>query len=339
MGRRILIIYTGGTIGMQPSPEGYVPQAGFAEQLAALTGPDRWPEMPDHDLFESRPALDSANMRPRDWYRIAGDIAARYDAYDGFVVLHGTDTMAYTASALSFALRGLRKPVIVTGSQIPLREMLNDARNNLTAALLLAANHPVAEVGLYFNGRLLRANRSTKVRAGALDAFDSPNYPALAEVGIATQLNRNALLQPTGPEAFEFPGQHDAAVPVLKIFPGISHNHMNCLLSHPCDGVVLECFGLGNAPTGDDAFTGALREATDRGVVVVAVSQCPQSQVDLEKYAAGSALTRAGVLSGYDMTTEAALAKLQHCLSLRLSGDQVRERMGTSLCGEFTPMG
>ncbi|MEZ5579695.1 MAG: asparaginase domain-containing protein [Candidatus Competibacteraceae bacterium] len=180
MQKRIFIAYTGGTIGMRRTPQGYVPESGLDRLLAHMIPPDLAEDMPDYVLHECSHLIDSANLHPRDWYRIADLIASHYHDYDGFVVLHGTDTMAYTASGLSFALPGLTKPVIVTGSQIPLREMRNDARNNLLTALL-AAKDPIPEVCLYFNGRLMRGNRATKLKGEALDAFDSPNYPLLAK--------------------------------------------------------------------------------------------------------------------------------------------------------------
>lgn len=336
MTKKTLIVYTGGTFGMRRTAAGYAPDAGLAELLDKVlsTVPT---ELPDYHLMEFDQLLDSANMAPSDWYRIAGVIRDHYEQYDGFVILHGTDTMAYTASALSFILQGLDKPVIVTGSQIPLRVVRSDAYNNLLASLVLIEQHRIPEVCLYFNGKLLRGNRATKVSSGSLDAFASPNYSLLGEVGIDIQLNDNALLPlPTTNRNFQFPEQADGGVVLLKLFPGMSTAFLATVLAMPLKGVVIETYGTGNAPTANLDFLRLLTEATNRGTVLVAVSQCPHSYVDLGKYAAGAILENAGVIGGLDMTTEAAYAKLNHLLALGLPAQEVRQRMQASLCGECT---
>ena len=334
MQKRILIAYTGGTIGMRRTPQGYVPESGLDRLLAQMIPPDLTGDMPDYVVHECSHLIDSANLHPRDWYRIADLIVGHYHEYDGFVVLHGTDTMAYTASGLSFALPGLTKPVIVTGSQIPLREMRNDARNNLMTALLLAARDPIPEVCLYFNGRLLRGNRATKLKGEALDAFDSPNYPPLAKVGIHIEINRAALLDRTGAEVFQIPQPADGQVAVLKVFPGLSSELLAKLLEPPLKGLILEAYGIGSAPIESPGFLATLAAATGRGVTVVAISQCIESRVDLSQYAVGMALARAGVLGGFDLTTEAAYAKLTHLLALGIGTEAVRGNMRLSWCGE-----
>jgi L-asparaginase len=336
MTRRIYIAYTGGTFGMQRSAAGYQPDAGLARQLA-----DRLPApgeggMPAWELYEYQPLIDSADAQPRDWHAIAADIAARYDAFDGFVVVHGTDTMAYTASALSFALAGLRKPVVVTGAQIPLREPRSDALDNLLGALLIAANHPLPEVCVYFHGKLMRGNRTTKRSSTVLDAFDSPNYPPLGCAGIDIAIDRRLALPMPPREAFQVvaPGAHEIAV--LRIHPGLSATRLARLLEPPLAGVVLQTYGAGNGPVGLPGFVDALAAASVRGLVVVNVSQCPHGGVDPAKYATGSALAEAGVIGGLDMTVEAAFTKLHHLFALGLALGEIRGSMQQALCGECT---
>jgi L-asparaginase len=331
---RVHILYTGGTIGMRAQGGVYRPAPGYLqEQLAGMAELSR-PEMPEVSLEELSPLLDSADMRPRDWQRIAEAVAARYDAAEGFVVIHGTDTMAYTASALSFMLGNLGKPVILTGSQIPLAEVRSDARENLIAALLLAAM-PIPEVCLYLSGVLLRGNRSTKVSSSGLDAFASPNFPPLGVVGVDIALEWGRLLPPpAAPLRVQALGP--AQVAALRLFPGITADILRNFLLEPIQGLVLETYGAGNAPAGDPDLLAVLRRATERGVVIVNCTQCLHGRVEMGDYATGRALREVGVVSGADMTAEAALAKLLYLFSQDLPPDEVARQVQRDLRGELT---
>ncbi|PWV64372.1 asparaginase [Plasticicumulans acidivorans] len=332
---RVWVAYTGGTIGMVPSASGYVPAPGFLARLRQALPQLDAPTVPDFELYEYAELLDSANMRPDDWNRIAADIAARHDAYDGFVVLHGTDTMAYTASALSFMLEGLRKPVILTGSQIPLCEPRNDARDNLLDALILAGHCGIAEVCVAFNGVLLRGNRTTKVKAEGLGAFESPNLPPLAELGIDIRIHRERVRAPAA-LPFRLRPFGDAEVAALRLFPGIRADFLRRALAEPLAGLVLEAYGAGNGPARDPDVLAALTQASARGVVIVVVTQCLEGRAELGTYAAGSALAAAGCVGGQDMTAEAALTKLAYLFAEGLSAAEVRAAIRCDLRGELS---
>ncbi len=336
MARRksVYIAYTGGTIGMRPSARGYVPAAGFLEQQMADLPVLASAEMPRYRIGEYRPLLDSSNMSPADWVKLGRDILGRYDRYDGFIVLHGTDTMAYSASALSFMFRDLGKPIVFTGSQIPLCEVRTDARENLITSLLIAAGEPIPEVCLFGGYRLLRGNRATKVSAERFLAFDSPNYPPLGEAGVELQIHRQRLLpKPEGPVGFDEVG--NAHVAAVRIFPGITPETLESFLRPPLEGAVLHTYGVGNAPDRPELIA-VLERASERGVVLVNCTQCLEGAVHMDAYPTGHALAAAGVVSGHDMTPEAALTKLYYLLSLGLGPDEVRRRMQQSQRGELT---
>ncbi|WP_210397868.1 asparaginase [Motiliproteus sediminis] len=337
MNRRIYILYTGGTIGMQRSADGYVPMAGLADLINEKIPLHLSASVPEYHLEELDTLIDSTNATPADWRRIAAKVVDNYANYDGFIILHGTDTLAYTASALSFMLQGLQKPVIITGSQIPLSELRNDALDNLITALVLARNYPVAEVCLYFSGRLLRGNRATKLKATGFDAFDSPNYPWLGKVGINIEMEQANIRPPsTAGEQFELP-HYDKRVVPLRLYPGIDADYLRHVLQLPMDGLILESFGVGNAPDRDPELLRLLDQANSRGLVTVNLSQCLYGRVDLSSYATGSALARTGVIGGADMTMEATFAKLHHLLMTESSAARVRDLMATDICGELTP--
>ncbi len=334
--KRILVIYTGGTIGMVNTPQGYAPQKEAFHALLNSLPELHARAMPQWDIVDMEPLLDSSNITVVEWNAIGRMIAERYDAYDGFVILHGTDTMAYTASALSFMLRYNNKPVVLTGSQIPLCEIRNDARDNLITALLIAAGGMVHEVCLYFGGKLLRGNRTIKYSADDLIAFESPNYPALAEAGIAIRYNRAALLPPCKGD-FSLQPLENFPIGVIKVFPGIQFDLFDSIMTERLRGIVIETFGAGNIPGHAGALLPIIRRASENGTIIIVCSQCPHGTVSLGAYETSSALREAGAVSGYDITTEAAVAKLYYLFSRGLSSDAIRTRMERSLRGEISP--
>ncbi len=335
--KRIYIAYNGGTIGMKQSPQGYTPEPGYLQSLMQAMPMFYQPGMPEFEVHAFPELLDSANMHPDDWLKIAEEIADHYNDYDGFIVLHGTDTMAYTASALPFMLQGLRKPVIITGSQIPLCEIRNDARDNLITSLLIASQYAIPEVCLFFGGRLIRGCRAVKVDAKGFQAFASPNYPLLGQAGIDIDIHWSSIRPvPVTPPNLHVQAINQAVVGALRLFPGISAQVLANMLKPPLQGLVLEAYGLGNGPAKDPDFLKVLAEATARGVVIVDVTQCLKGGVEIASYATGRALAEVGVISGGDMTAEAALAKLYYLLTVGYSAEQTRELMGINLCGELS---
>ena len=333
--KHIGLIYTGGTVGMARTAHGYAPMPDFAGVLSKLLN-DKGSELPRYTLYDYPVPIDSANATPADWQQIGRDIAARYHDHDGFVVLHGTDTMAYTAAALSYMLQGLRKPVIVTGSQIPLGAARSDAAQNLVTALQLAASERLSEVAIYFNQRLLRGNRAVKLGTSCLDAFDSPNYPRLATVGIDIGWNESALLPRPAQERFELPDYANCVVLPLRFVPGMPLAALQALLDLQPQALMLQCYGSGNVPDRVPALLELLARATGDGVVVVACSQAPHGRVTLGAYAAGAGLTGAGVIGAGDMTFEAGFAKLHHLFACGFASERVRVEFTRNRSGEMS---
>ena len=335
MKKKICLIHTGGTIGMTRSENGYAPKAGYLERKLDEISDLHREEMPSYSLIELSPLLDSSNMSVNEWNRIGRTIANAYDEFDGFVVLHGTDTMAYTAAALSFMLEGLNKPVILTGSQIPLCEVRSDGRDNLLTSMLIAASGMVCEVALCFGGKLLRGNRAMKMSADGLIAFDSPNLPHLADVGINIRYN-TVPLAPKSDKDFSLAEFKEAPIGVLKVFPGINFSLFDAVITEKLKGVVLETFGAGNIPAEGNALLPIIERAFAAGAVVTVCSQCPQGTVALGTYASSASLLNAGAVSGYDMTTEAAVAKLYYLFSKDYSKEEIKALMEKNLRGELT---
>lgn len=334
MKKNILILNTGGTISCMKTPDGYVPVANYVAEVLAAIPALKHPEMPDYTIKEYQPLLDSSNMTVHEWNLIASDIAKEYQHYDGFVIFHGTDTMAYTASALSFMLEHLGKPVIITGSQIPLSEIRNDAIDNVMTSLWLCAHHELNEVCIYFNQRLLRGNRSQKISAQQFNAFDSPNYPLLGTIGINIELNKQLLLKkPSKP--FRLQKILPNFIANFRLFPGFAPDVLAYILNQPLKGLILETYGAGNAQNNDPRFLALLNEACKKGIIIVNCTQCQHGRVEMDQYATGNALKEAGLISGHDMTPEAALCKLFYLLSKGLAIPEIKKLMETNVCGEL----
>lgn len=331
---RVLILHTGGTIGCRASSEGQKPDPDFSTLLRQRLTDSGEPDLPLFDVIELHQLIDSANLTPAHWAQIAGLLVIHWQDYDGFLILHGTDTMAYTASALSFMLLAQDRPVILTGSQIPLSERRSDGLDNLINSLHLCQTPGLAEVCVYFNGRLLRGNRTTKLKATELDAFASPNLPPLGVAGIRMELDQRLLL-PAVPLRFRIPTFDAEAVTVLSLYPGITARAARALLDDErVRGVVMLSFGVGNPPDANIELMQVLEEAVARGVVIVNRTHCLYGKVDQSTYATGNTLTRIGVTPGGDLTLEAAFAKLHFLLALGTSPEQIRNMMLHSIRGE-----
>lgn len=338
---RILIIYTGGTIGMIENPE-----TGALEPFDFEYLIDNVPKIRRLDFhidsFQFIVPLDSSAMNPSHWQDIAYVIQCFYADYDGFVVLHGTDTMAYTSSALSFMLENLRKPVVITGSQLPIGEVRTDGEENLITALQVAAARDVngdpmlEEVAILFENYLWRGNRATKYSADNFNAFKSNNFPRLAKIGMGITFRNEVLWRPHDPAPLKVHYGMDSNVMYLSLFPGITETMMRHVLKTPgLKGVVLKTYGAGNAPT-DPGFIETIREAVDRGLVIVNVSQCDNGMVNPGKYRTGALLLESGVIPGHDITSEAAITKLMFLFGQNYSSDEVKQLMETPLVGEMS---
>ncbi len=335
MKKNILILNTGGTISSMKTDYGYEPLTGYVISALANMPVLAHPDMPNYVVKEYQPLLDSSNMTVNEWNQIAVDIADQYADFDGFIIFHGTDTMAYTASALSFMLENLTKPVILTGSQIPLSEARNDAVDNIVTSLWLCAHRPIPEVCIYLNHRLLRGNRSQKVSAQQFNAFDSPNFPHLATVGINISIHQH-LIRPVSNKPFHLQAIAPHSITNFRLFPGFSTNVLAYILHQPLRGLVLETYGAGNAQNNDPLFLQLLTDACQRGVVIINCSQCHHGRVEMVKAATGFTLKQAGLISGHDMTPEAAHCKLLYLFSKYNEVDKIKTLMETNLCGELS---
>lgn len=335
----ILVIYTGGTIGMIKDME--------TGALKPFDFGNLYKIMPILENFNYRiqslsmsPLIDSSNMNPTFWVRLALLIGENYGNYDGFVVLHGTDTMSYSASMLSFMLENLNKPVIFTGSQLPLGVVRTDGRDNFINAIEIAAAREdetpiVPEVAIYFENKLMRGNRTNKFNAENFNAFVSGNYPVLAEVGVHIRYNRNAILKPNF-KHLKVHTELNTNVAILKLFPGISENVVSSILNiEGLKGIILETYGAGNAPT-DKWFIASLTEAISRGIIIYNVTQCKGGSVDMGKYETSLILGQIGVIGGYDITTESAIAKMMFLLGEGYSRPEIDQLLQSPLRGELT---
>jgi len=337
--RQILIIYTGGTIGMVNDPEtnSLIP-FDFDNIIKNV------PELRNFDFqiksYSFSPPIDSSDINPAVWEKLVSIIEDNYENFDGFVILHGTDTMAYTASALSFMLHNLQKPVILTGSQLPLGTIRTDGKENLITALEIAAAQKngqamVPEVCIYFQDKLFRGNRTTKYNAENFRAFRSDNYPPLAEVGIHIKYNYPYIRYASHPGEFSVTKKMNTNIALLKIFPGINESVVNAVLNSPgTEAVVLETFGSGNAPTAK-WFLNAIANAASNGLLILNVTQCLAGSVDMERYSTGVHLLEYGIVGGYDITTESAITKLMYLLAEKESLEEVKKSLNMSLRGEI----
>lgn len=337
---KILLIYTGGTIGMMKDFATGALKAFDFEKLESHV-----PELQqldcDIETISFEHPIDSSNMNLVYWIKIAEIITEQYSSYDGFVILHGSDTMSYSASALSFMLENLAKPVIFTGSQLPIGDLRTDAKENLITAIQIASlqhngKPVVSEVCLYFEYKLYRGNRTTKINAEHFNAFASPNYPALAESGVHLKVESHLLLKPHPAKKFIFHREMNPNVVVIKIFPGMTAEVLEAIFAIPTlKGVVLETYGAGNAPT-EDWLVAILRKAIARGVYIINVSQCSAGSVNMGQYETSTLLKEIGVITGKDMTTETAVAKLMYLLGQNVSAEVFKTIFETPLRGEMS---
>ncbi|NDV79250.1 asparaginase [Dysgonomonas sp. 511] len=337
----ILLIYTGGTIGMVENIEtGSLEPFDFAHLNSHIPELQRFRFQVDHIVFN--PVIDSSEVTPEHWKMLVRTIEGNYDRYDGFVILHGTDTMSYTASALSFMIENLHKPIVLTGAQLPIGKLRTDAKENLITALEIAAdkdsvgNPIVPEVCILFQNDLLRGNRTTKANAENFNAFKSYNYPNLGKSGIQIRYDRKVIRTPDYEKKTIFHYRLDTRIATLKLFPGINKHVVESILSMKnIKGLILETYGSGNAPL-SPWFIDAIREIVKKGVIVVNITQCNIGMVDMQRYETGRELLKAGVVSGSDATFETAIAKLMFLIGHKYEKEEIKIRMRVPLVGEMT---
>ena len=329
---KVLLIYTGGTIGMGKNPvTGALDPLDFNHLYAAV--PEMKQLQTEVDVYQFTPPIDSSDMQPNRWAQLVRIIAKGYDKYDGFVILHGTDTMAYTASALSFMMENLTKPVILTGSQLPIGQLRTDGKENLITSLELASlkddegHARVPEVCIYFSGHLLRGNRSTKIDADGFNAFDTFNYPHLCDAGVNFSFANHHILKPDFNKPMIPHYGLNSNVVIFSLFPGVKVKELR--------GIVMRSFGSGNAPR-QPWLLRSLREAAERGVVIVNISQCVAGSVVMGRYDTGYQLQSTGVISGYDATVEATVTKMMCMLARYADANTVRKLMNSNLVGEIS---
>lgn len=325
--RRILILYTGGTIGMVESKDGNVPKKGFLKQQMdkILSMHKNRKEISPFTIKEYDPLLDSSNMSISNWNKMIGDIRDNYENYDSFIVIHGTDTLSYTASALSFAFENLSKPVIVTGSQIPLEQLKNDGGNNLLASLIVASSSTIPEVMVVFSNKIIRGNRSKKISSNKLDAFKSPNIRNIGNFGYTAKPNYNEQMI-RGSTMGLFSAQlydENKEVMVIYLTPGFNFKNVETIINNNSNirGVVLMTFGIGDGPTGNDDFLHMLKSLNDKGIIILNISQCIEGHIDTGDYETGSTMVKYKVISGNDMTLEAGYCKLLYLLTKHEHGN------------------
>lgn len=339
--QKILVIYTGGTIGMIENPETGALENFDLEQFR-LHVPEIRRFNYHIDALTFNPPIDSSDMEPRYWVKMAQIIADHYEAYDGFVLLHGTDTMAYTASALSFMLENLGKPVVVTGSQLPIGQLRTDGKENLLTSIEIAAARDaegrpmVPEVCIFFESQLMRGNRTMKINAEGFNAFRSYNYPSLAHAGIHLKYDTHHIRRPDPFKTFTPHFLLDNNVAILTLFPGIRREVVDVFFQIPgLRALILKTFGAGNAPQ-KPWFLDKIRALNERGVIVVNVTQCSQGTVEMHRYGTGLQLLQAGVINGYDCTVEAMVTKLMFLLGHDYNRERIIDLMNTSIAGEIT---